>query len=397
MRFLMSFVMMVLLAGFAFAELPITDMVDLDLNMRPRLLIDGKDFDADTGMRDFGDMRTMVGINVMPNENVTIRVRMRESRFLGTQGSLAGPGAVFEAQEAYATIHNAFDKPMCFTMGRFEYKHGRGRIMGATAWSVFGPRTYDGIHVGFKPDYGYWEVMVTRVTEAGAADRHLVVISGALFEKHFKPIFMADIDNRDFGFEDLDRLYTAGFNYHRMFGDNIKFVMDGAYQFGTVSDLSVGAYMVAADVYYKFDAGMHPYIGVGVDMTSGDDDATDDANGAYSNGFYTGHAFRGMMDYFVGDTGLGLTDIIFHLGFKPDNGMKFMVDAHMFAWGNDAISADNGDEYTAIGNEVDFRVSIPMNDNVDFQGGYGIFMASDDYIFEADMASWAYLSTIITF
>lgn len=403
MRVLFSLVMTVLLAGFAFAEIPITDMVDMDLNMRPRLIIDGRDFDTDTGLADTGDLRTMIGISVMPNEKVLIRVKLRETRFLGTQGTLAADFNHFEGQEAYAKLMGLFDKPVCFTVGRFEWEHGRGRLIGATGWSAFGPRTWDGVHIGFKPSYGFWELAVIRLAESGLADEHLIVLSGSLFDNAFKPIFAADVDNVDYGFEDRNRVYTAGFYYHRMLGEAVAFMMDGAYQFGKLADNDVGAYMVALDVYYKFKGRLNPFIGVGVDMTSGNEyDAVlaDDGDAQFRSPFYTGHAFRGWMDYFVGTQYAGLNDFIFHFGFKPENGVKFIVNAHMFNWANPVLinPADPSEgDYTAIGNEIDVKVIVPANENMKFECGYGMFMPSDDFVPDGDNSSWGYLSSIITF
>jgi len=408
MRVLISLVMVVLMAGFAFAKMPITDMVDMDLNMRPRLIVDGTDFNKDTGLTDNGDIRTMIGISVMPNENVKIRVRMRETRFLGAQGSLDGPTAAFEAQEAYGKVMGLFNAPLCLTVGRFEFQHGRGRIMGATAWSPFGPRAYDGVHVGFKPSFAFFEVMIARVQEAGLTDRNLVVLSGSMFGDHFQPLFMADVDNvhksdvNGVPYEDFDRVYTFGFYYHRGIGRFFKILLDGAYQVGTVSDRDLAAFMVTADVYFTFPGRVHPYIGVGFDMTSGnkwDDDPATTDDKMFRSPFWTGHAYRGQMDIF-GQEERGFFDYVFHIGLKPENGMKFMLDSHMFLYSNfENASTDPTvtDEYLVLGQEVDFRTIIPLNDNVNLEGGYSIFMPMEEYKPEGDMAHWFYVSSIITF
>jgi len=399
MRVLISLVMVVLMAGFAFAKMPITDMVDMDLNMRPRLIVDNRDFNADTGWIDDGDLRTMIGISVMPNENVLVRVRMRESRGLGDQASLGGAAAVFEAQEAYAKLKGIFDRPMSFAVGRFEYELGRGRIIGATDWSTFGPRTFDGVHIGFNPNFGHIGLAVLRTVEKGATDYNLVVLSGCFLDGAFKPLFIADLDNEDYGAEDLNRIYTMGFFYHRGIGESLKVVLDAAYQMGTVADIDLGSYMVAADVYYKFSGRLNPFIGVGVDMTSGNEkDAVlaDDGDAAFYAPLYTTHAFRGWMDYFTGTLDSGLTDIVFHVGFKPKDGMKVVVNAHMFSLTNARDNAD-GDEFNALGNEIDVKVVIPANENMKFECGYGMFMPTDDFVPDGDTSSWGYLSSIITF
>ncbi|GBE30760.1 MAG TPA: hypothetical protein ENH10_03940 [Bacteroidetes bacterium] len=402
MRIVISLVVMLLLAGLVLAEIPITDQVGIDMNMRPRLIVDGRDFNSDTGLFDGGDLRTMIGINVMPNDNVLIRVRFRETRFFGNQASLSPSVNDFEAQEAYGKLTNVFGKPMSFTVGRMEYEQGRGRIMGSTSWSPFGPRTYDGIRVGFKPSFGYFEVLVIRALEAGRTDDNLIVVSGNMVDGHFQPIFVADVDNIDYGFEDLNRLYTMGFFYKRMMGDNVKFMMDAAYQMGTMADRTVGSYLIAADVYYKFDGKLNPFVGVGIDMTSGnkwDDDPAKEDSKLFSTPYLHGHGFRGQMDL-IGEQQLGLMDLIFHLGIKRDCGLKVMADFHMFSYANDNAYVDNnGDlvEYTTIGQEIDLHVVKTVNENVKLDLGYGVFMASDDWVPDGDAASWGYVSWIFSY
>jgi len=102
------------------------------------------------------------------------------------------------------------------------------------------------------------------------------------------------------------------------------------------------------------------------------------------------------MDYFTGTLDSGLTDIVFHVGFKPKDGMKVVVNAHMFSLTNARDNAD-GDEFNALGNEIDVKVVIPANENMKFECGYGMFMPTDDFVPDGDTSSWGYLSSIITF
>jgi len=179
---------------------------------------------------------------------------------------------------------------------------------------------------------------------------------------------------------------------------------------GTVDDIDLGGYMVAADLYYKFKGRLNPFIGVGIDMTSGnakDADLADDGDAAFSSPLYTSHAFRGWMDYFVDPVDAGLNDIIIHLGFKPKSGLKFMANVHMFSLANARDNMD-GEEFTALGNEIDFKVVVPANENMKFECGYGMFMPTEDFTSglgivddegkgSTDSSSWGYLSWIINY
>ncbi|MCB2212483.1 alginate export family protein [bacterium] len=422
MRFVLAFVSILLLAGFALAELPLlSDVVTLDMNLRPRYEVDGRDFNSDTGMSDYGTMRTMVGINVMPNENLLIRVKFKESRHLGTQLSNNRTTSSFDAQEAYFKLKNVFDRPIMVKAGRFEYKLGRNRIFGPGGWNIYGPRSYDGMKVHFDTIMGDWSLLLAKVTDYDAAhvnlannvygtanqssksDRNLIVLSGKLFEDHFQPLFSADMNNNEPATqEDADILYTAGFFYKRMLGDNFKFMMDGAYQFGKKADRDVASYLVAADVYYMLGGEKNWYIGAGADMTSGnkwDEDSPVDDDNVFYAPFMSRHVYRGYMDYFQ-DVRRGMIDAIFHVGFKPENGVSVMVDVHSFMFANDAAYVDtNGQvvEYTQVGQEIDVRSIIPVNENVNLDCGASAFMPTDDWVMDGDMALWFYLAAVVSF
>ncbi len=427
MRFALAFVSILLLASFALAELPLlSDVVTLDMNLRPRYEVDGRDFNSDTGMSDYGTMRTMVGINVMPNEDLWIRVKFKESRLLGTQRSNNLPTASFQAQEAYFKLKNVFDMPMMVKAGRFEYKLGRNRIFGPGGWNIYGPRTYDGMKLHFDTNYGAWSLLLAKVmdynpshvaiinsvydtnppittTTSAKTDHNLIVLSGKLLDDHFQPLFSADMENNvPATQEDADILYTAGFYYKRMLGDNFKFMMDGAYQFGTKSDRDVASYLVAADVYYMLGGEKNWYIGAGADMTSGnkwDEDAPADDDNVFYAPFMSRHVYRGYMDYF-GDVRQGLIDAIFHFGFKPEDGIALMLDVHSFMFANDAAYVNNNGqvvEYTQLGQEIDLRSIIPVNENVNLDCGASAFMPTDDWKMDGDMALWFYLAAVVSF
>lgn len=404
--------MLSLSAGFAQATLPLLtkggdDIVTLDVNLRPRYEVDGRDFNADTGLHDYGTLRTMVGINLMPDKNLLVRVRMKEARRLGTQQSNQPADTELHAQEAYLQIADLWGTGIELQAGRFEFWYGRKRLHGTGGWNVNGPRTYDGARVGFM---GAWDLIWVKVEDYDftgvniAGDNNLFVLAGSLDKGSIQPIFTAQFDNSAVGQEEGDSRYTAGLYYGRTMGA-IRLDLDGYYQLGKRADRDQAAWLLSAETKFMVDGPRKPFVGFGADVTSGnkfDEDGADDDDNVFYAPFMSRHIYRGYMDYFR-DVRRGLMDLYLTTGIQPRKGLKLTLDVHNFTYMQDEQRLEflpGGVEtidYTALGQEIDLRVIAMLHPMVTLDGGYSIFMPSDDFVPDGDMSHFVYCALVAKF
>ncbi|MCB2212893.1 alginate export family protein [bacterium] len=305
--FLLAFILIPFLAN---AELPILEkdgdpLVTMDLELRPRWELDGRDFDSNTGFSDYGTMRTMIGIDVLPMDDFMLRLNVQESRYLGTALPEETTMSIWDLREAYFRVDNLFDLNIAIQAGRFTWQTGRGRIFGYNDWHLFGPNAYDGVLLEWPcwlmPDKGRWSLLIARVQDYNYAypipdyyvypdypldgpgemyvypsvygtsrhDRNLYVFAGDFFDGRFQPFVSADIDPRKEIYRD-DYYYYYGEKaafampydlYHAgaYVGDtwnNLTFNVDAAYQWGTLDYKYRVYYWENPDMQYretKFD------------------------------------------------------------------------------------------------------------------------------------------------
>lgn len=391
--------------------------VSLDANVRARYELDARDFNDGTGMSDYGSLRTMIGIKVQPNEHVLLRLKFKESRHLGTQQSNNLPTAQVQMQEAYVRVNRVWDKAFALQMGRFEMSYGRYRILGTGTWNMNGPRAYDGVLFNVETGYGSWEVTAVKVidyeqaallnTTYGSAyqvenaDRNLFVVAGSVLDGSVQPLLIADIDNSHQGADDPTHIYTAEVYLNRTFG-SLKLDADAAFQTGTKNSRDLSSWLLAVDTRYTFAGTRNPYLGVGVDATSGnkyDEDSASDDDQVFYTPFMSRHRFKGLMDYFR-DVRRGLVDGVIHAGLKPWTNARLDLDIHNFAYlAKDRTFDVNGNPvtFTQLGQEADLRLRFPVYEAVEFDAAWCVFLPGDDWKPDSDLSHFAYLAVTTTF
>ncbi len=391
--------------------------LSLDANVRARYELDARDFNADTGMSDYGNLRTMIGVKVQPNDHVLLRAKFKESRYLGTQQSNNLPTAQLQMQEAYMRVNRLWDKDIALQVGRFEMSHGRYRILGTGTWNINGPRAYDGVLVNVETGYGSWDLAAAKIIDyeqagllnatygtayqAENADRNLFVLAGSLLDGSIQPLLTADLDNSLQGADDPTHIYTAGVYLNRTIGA-FRLDADAAVQTGTKNDRDLSSWLLAVDARYSFDGARKPYLGVGVDIASGnkyDEDSATDNDQVFYTPFMSRHRFKGLMDYFR-DVRRGLVDGVVHAGLKLWTGARLDLDIHNFAWfAEDRYLDTNGKPvtFTQLGQEADLRLRFPVYDAVSVDAAWCVFLPNDDWKPDGDPSHFAYLAITTTF
>jgi|GEM_PF-2019618 len=402
------------------AGIPINDQVSIDGNMRWRSEIkrsSGEEFNGDAGMNEFQTLRTQIGIKVMASEDVLFRVKFKESRYLGIQGSNKAASVGFQAQEAYMCMKNFISPNMGLRVGRYEMWYGRKRVMGTGGWNINGPRTYDAVTVKYGNDSMKWDFSYARTSssnvpaEAGLQDHHLFIIAGKLMKGNLQPMILIDWDAQTYSIDDPatenvvdptrtnDMTFTPAVYFkHKMGG--IQLDADVAVQMGSRQMKDVFGYLIAADLSYTVDNAMKPKFGVGVDITSGNNSYTQDADkdAQILLPYMSRHLYRGFMDYFK-DVDQGLMDGIFRFSIKPGKNYSLSLDVHNFMYMTDEYvdASDPDTKYTQLGQEIDVRYKRTLAKGLGLDVAYCVFMASEDYKVDADMASFAYIALTAKF
>lgn len=395
---MLTWILTILLVSTSFA-IEIGNGLDLGGQMRWRTEYDGKDFNSGTALNEFSLLRTRVNLKVTAVKDAVVYFQIQDSRNLGVNSSGLANDINLGVHQGYLMLENLFSDNLSLQLGRFEAPYGRHRLMGNVGWSNVG-RSFDGIRLKRQGETYKADVFILKVIERSFntppdhRDRKLYGIYSSFLEDQLDVFVLYDWDSRRVGNDYALARYTIGGMFKQELESGLGFVIDAALQTGKQAAADLSAYMVAGDLYYHLDSQLSK-VGIGFDVTSGDDAGTADKIETFSNLYYTGHKFRGYMDFFVPDFSLGLMDIILRGTVEPVEKWTVDIDLHHFQSMEDHVDASDTtppfDMSTAIGQELDITIKRPIQENLGFQSGISAFFASDEWINNADPAVWIYL------
>ncbi|MCP4725537.1 MAG: alginate export family protein [bacterium] len=336
-------------------------------------------------------LRTRFGAYMDSGNDITAYIQIQDARKFGEEYfTTEGKADMFDLHQGYIYIKNMFDKELNLSIGRMELGLGNQRLVGTVGWINTG-RSFDGALVSKHTDKYEMKFFHTKVNEAAPVEDF---DPDEYFSGLFYTYKQSEIRNINlFGFlnfnnnriPDEDKRYltriTAGFDYTANH-DNFDYEVEGAYQLGkeyvsaVVKQLDVGAYMFAAKGHYKFDHEKKPYIGIGFDYLSGDDDPIDDDLKSFNTLYATNHKYYGYMDYFTSITaatfGNGLSDIFLTGGLTFSDNASLKADWHYFNYAvKDAYEDKN------LGMEFDLTYKYYYRETVNFQLGGSVFLPGD--------------------
>ena len=386
----------------------VVDGLTLDGQIRERTEFIDKSFYENSDMYERSFLRTRLGLAYTGIENTKLYIQIQDSRILGMSSADLTNDFNLGIHQAYIKFKCRKNNSLWFQAGRFEVAYGRQRVLGAVGWDNVG-RTFDGFRAGYSGDQIKLDVFVLKIDERYYND--VPIIDFYLFDQNDQVLYGAYMKLLDdhlhlFGLYDYDHLelsdgmgdikpqtsrWTFGGYYQRKLASGFDVVLDAALQTGSYYYADISAYMFAGEFGYTFDHEMDPRVALGFDITSGDD-GTDDEVNTYNNLYYTGHGFRGYMDYFIQTPTEGLLDLVGRFKFNPSETTTASADVHLFRTMEDYyLNGGQGTETsTSIGNEIDLTVKNEIYKGLSAQMGASLFFASDDWYPDASTTSWFY-------
>ncbi len=409
----MPFFLTALLIAACAADISADDKIRYDGQIRLRSELDLKSLNPSRHARNFNDLRTRVGFKFQPSDVVFAYIQFQDSRRLGgpDSGELTSTDNV-DIHQAYFVIENAIIPCLYIKGGRFELNYGNQRVFGSAGWHNIG-RSWEGGLFSYRNEALQIDLFGLKKMELGDStynrDFDIFGLYGKIKKAYLDLFFFYELDADSNGYvqEKLKRFNVGG--YYSSSYDNFDFTMQGGFQFGeiprdTIPDSlvqDISAFMAAGELGYSFGTRTNARIAIGVDYTSGDDGSDSAKFKAYRNAYYTGHKFRGYMDYFLGSPEHGLIDAMLRgkVGINPQ--WLFKGDLHYFKAAEDYLSKADGMTMTGnIGYEFDFTVVNKSVAGAAFTGGVSLFFADKHFAEAGDNRKtgiWSYLMTTINF
>ncbi|MFH2049344.1 MAG: alginate export family protein [bacterium] len=393
--------------------------IKFDAQVRVRSQADDKNFDTAYSMNDYSELRTRVGMNATVEENTHVYIQLQDSRVFGENNQFGKPSSGtlndsknVDLHQGYIKIDKIFGKGWGGQAGRFEFIKGNQRFFGNVGWSNVG-RSWDGSVMWYKNNQFQITGFVLKSLELKdmTYNRDTDVLGlYAEINKLNLDLFAVLEENADTnGYSDrissLNR-YNLGMYYHHQH-NQFDFEMNGVYQFGTLPssdiydvdsvdawEMDIAASMLNFEGVYNFEGNRNAQIAIGADYSSGNDFKDSTKYNAYTNAYYTGHKFRGYMDYFISSHPAGLIDLLFRVKMDPAPGWTLNGDFHYFTTAKEypIIEESITRESNDVGMEFDFTISTTKVAGVSLAGGVSIFLPEEDWagITDPDPGVWAY-------
>ncbi len=396
--------------------------VEVSGQVRVRHEVDSRQFHQDGTTKEYADMRTRVQIAATVDGNAHAVVQLQDTRRFGglinnqeTSGTLNNTHNV-DIHQAFLQIDQLWAKGPGLKLGRFEFNMGNQRVFGAVGWHNVA-RSWEGLQLwhdlpkvkftGFvfkrheandpieNEDFTIYGIN-TKIKELGAevfAFRESDA-ENVSFYSGVSPTSAAVQDE-----DDVNMLSRTNFGvFIKRSHEQFDFAGNAVYQTGEIIGTDIAAMMFALEVGYSFPGEHQARLAAGIDYSSGDDDGTDDEINLYNNSYYTGHKFRGFMDYFLGSNAAGLIDLMLRGKVSPAPGWLLKGDLHYFKTAADYTDF-TGEETTDVGTELDLSVSTKKVAGVGLTAGTSVFLPSEAYaeMEDPETGFWFYTMATVTF
>jgi hypothetical protein len=445
MRSLLSLsIAAVILLGFTLPAQAGTE-VDVTGQIRWRTEFDDRSFGENTDMAIYNLLRTRLGVGANVGENARVFIQAQDSRVMGASGQSGGllNTANLDVHQAYLKIMDLWDSGIGLKLGRFEVKTGNERVFGPVDWSNVG-RSWEGAKVWYKHEDVALAGMALKKFEPdsppsdnflqeGSEDdfnvygimAHLVDPAFQFFFTYerdganemasgYEPPYMAagTLDEEDEDCNNLDRMTLGMFFENDVEDMGIDYAINAAYQFGkvhydemgmrTVEELDISAYLLNLELGYTIDAERPVRIAGMIDYASGDDDLSDTDWNAYDNLYYTGHKWRGFMDYFVGSHEWGLMDLMARAHVEMAPNWWLMGDFHYFRTAAEYDATPMSETATMtndVGMEIDISLKTKSIADTKMMAGGSFFMPKDNWVGfdDSETGTWFYFQFLVDF
>ena len=348
-----------------------------------------------TPSRVHGDDLRQVWLELRPTEGLGVRIGRQDIK-LGTQAMYK------EGNWKYLKI-----------------KRASQRLVGTVGWT-HGERSNDGVTAWYENDkhhvYGFFANPTTGVFDIDDAySRQKHIRYGGVSWTAKRGTWLDNTEIRSFflGYSDQRaayppgdgnglEIYTLGFSaigIYPMGAGNADLLIWTAVQFG---DYGVLDHLAAAGVVeagYQFtDVPTKPWLRAGINIASGDGDASDGDHGTFFNMLPTNHLYYGFADRLAFQN---LMDLFAQLKLKPHERVGVDISVHHFRLVNDddakyfgtgaftrganfgiGANAPTGDN--SFGTEIDAVVSVSLCPGMSLAGGYSRMWGHDFLNTKAD-------------
>ncbi len=338
------------------------------------------DTDFSSGDADLRQLlRTKIRVTGTPRHDTRVVVEIQDSRLWGSEfNTFDASGDQIDFHLAYAELQEMFGKPLRLRLGRQELAYGSQRLMGRSNWSNT-PRAFDAMVLRLGED-NWVDGVTAKLEEDGIKDRNLFGLVGRaeLTSGHVAEPYVLLEQDKKAGVDRLLRL-TGGARFTGsktgQTGHLFGYELESAVQTGEVGADNVFAWMGSATARYHGPSWTQPELRLGVDVYSGDADATDGDQEAFDNLFASRHAFLGLMDLFKslpGDANNGgLVDMRLVGEMSASETVRVGLHLHNFTLLEDTI----GDK--ALGQEADAVVTWNYSEVTEYHWGGSIFVPGD--------------------
>lgn len=389
--------------------------------VRARAEADRRDFDPAAPAMQYSDLRTRIAVEAIREGNARVFVQFQDSRRLGGRDGSGNPasgtlngGSNVDVHQAFVRIDRLGADGLHLQAGRYEVNLGNQRVFGAVGWHNVG-RAWEGVSLGCGASENdvtlHWLKGLERNDPDGNTDHDIVGLDGrfpgaglelfAFLERNGEELTVDEAGTT----ENRLRRYDLGGYFRREFGA-FGVEANGVYQlgeravengdFGVLQEIS--AFLATAEVSYRVPGEKKIRLAAGADYASGDSDTGDDTFEAYDNLYYTGHKFRGSMDYFIGSETTGLLDLVARCSMEAAPGWILRADLHHFRTAEEFIGFE-GEKASSLGYEIDVTATTTRVAGVRFDGGASLFLSSDEYagMEDHDPGLWAFTMMTVEF
>ncbi len=323
-------------------------------------------------------LRTRIIYSGEVDDNVAYNVTVQNYRVLGD------PNDYNDIYQATFTVKDFLADDLDMTFGRMPVAFGRQRVVGVEDWDLATDILFDGVLGSYGFEQGWLDFFWFTLNETYGSK-----YSTHVGDQNLMGLYMHYDANENFWFEpyalavitenwndpdiDNDRMFMFGslFDYHR---SGFHFYGEGVFQTGTnywetkaVASQDISAFGGYAGLFYDFDAQTEPFIGFEFNYASGTEAGETDMK-TFASPFGSRSDYLGRMNI------VDWSNVIayrFAGGFTPTTDLDLTADFYLFQ-----LAEDNGGE-SNIGTELDIQMNYMLNDNVDLEGGLGLFTYDD--------------------
>jgi len=369
--------------------------------------LDGRDFSDKTYPRTFATIRTRIGLETSVSEKIQFFAQMQDSRAFG-QGTPTTFLKNIDLHQGYVKLSNPFDFNFEVQAGRFQLIYGTERFIGASNWSHIG-RSFDGVKFTIAPKKFDLDLFALTINDT---QNPIAVPTVNLYPYpaketpsfslygFYKTTNLTDKSKLDLlAFYEVDRKdvkpdtnalnrFTISSTYFGNYG-NLSTIVEAAYQFGKISGIDLGAYLISIQGTYETGVAA---LTVGADILSGNDPKDPKKLSALTLAYGTAHKFFGFMDYFpINAGGHGVNNFYLKANINPkDSKLNLALDFHHFLSNQKSLS-----NKSVFGQEIDLTLVYKFIKGTSITWGGSVFLPGElmkeIYAPREDIAFWSYV------